>query len=67
MIVGRYRHNFEGFYENFTTPMSINKERMIETCGAYLKLVVNSLFSLGEDNIISKIRSSGNHVDIARG
>ena len=39
MDVGRYIHNYEGFYEKFTYQMCINKGRMITPKGAHASLV----------------------------
>ena len=39
MDVGRYTHNYEGFYEKFTYQMSINRRRMTTTKGDHTSLV----------------------------
>ena len=39
MDFGRYRHNYEGFYEKTSYQMSINKGRMTTTEGAHTSLV----------------------------
>ena len=52
MDVGRYRQNYEEFYEKTSFQMSINRGRMTTTEGAHANLVgILSilLFSLGEE------------------
>ena len=39
MDVGRYRHNYEGFYENTLYQMSINREMTTTTEGTHASLV----------------------------
>ena len=39
MNVGRYRYNYEGFYEKSTYQMSINKSRMTKPEAAHASLV----------------------------
>ena len=44
MDVGRYRHNYEGFYEKSTYQMSINRVRTTTTQGSHESLVRILLF-----------------------
>ena len=44
--VGGYKHNFEGFYKNFTYPIFINKERMTTTQGVHANLIETLPFLL---------------------
>ena len=37
--IGKYRHNYEGFCENFTYLMSINKKIMTTTQGALISII----------------------------
>ena len=37
--VGRYRHNYEGFYEKFAYQIHINGGRTTTTQGAYARLL----------------------------
>ena len=37
--VGRYRYNYDGFYEKSIHQMSINRERMLTTKGVYTSLM----------------------------
>ena len=39
MNVGRYKYNYEDFYEKLTYPMYINKGRMTTTQGAHIILM----------------------------
>ena len=39
MDVGRYRYNYEGFYEKSTFQMYVNKERTTTTKGTHPSLV----------------------------
>ena len=63
MGVGRYRHNYEGFYEKNSYQMSINRGRMTTTKGhslySYLSLLVKSFEE--------EIQLSRDRVDTARG
>ena len=53
MDIGRYRYNYEGFYEKSTNQMSINRERMTAAQGSHASLVGIFFhffsFSLGEE------------------
>ena len=70
MDVGRYKHNYEGFYIKITYQMSINRGRMTTTQGAHASLVVILTFffsfSLGKE-LKEEIKSSEGWVDTARG
>ena len=46
MEVGGYTHNYEGFCENVSYPMSINREIIIITQVAYASLLKNLSFLL---------------------
>ena len=64
MNISRYRHNYEGFNENFIYPMCINKWRMITTQGAHASLVKILTFLLSPlvKSIEEEIQSSNDCV-----
>ena len=65
--VGRFKHTFEGFCENFIYPMSKNKERITTSKSVHPSLVGNSSLSypsLLVKRVTKEIESSNNDVDI---
>ena len=60
MDVGKYRHNYEDFYEKATYQMSINRERTMTTHESLEKILFRK--SCEED-----IQPSGDHVATTKG
>ena len=58
MDLGRYKHNYEGFYEKSTYQMSINMGRTITTQGAHASRVEILPFILF---LSCRLKSRSNH------
>ena len=70
MDVGRYRHNYEGFYEKITYHMFINRGITITTQGAHASLIRILSFLLFLSLVTSfeeEIQLSGDRMDTAKG
>ena len=63
MDVGRYRHNYEGFYEKTSYEISINRERTISTQGAHASLVRILTMQALVKSVEEEIQPSGDRVD----
>ena len=69
MNVGRYRHNYEGFYKKSTYQMSINRGKTTTTQDVHAKSYENSLISylsLSVKSFEEEIQPFGDRVDTAR-
>ena len=70
MDVGRYRHNYEGFYKKTSFQMSINRGRTTTNKASHASLVgisLHSSLSLLVKSFEEEIQLAGDRVDIARG
>ena len=70
MSNGRYRYNYNGFYEKFTYPRLINRKRNNITKGAhesFVRIFLISSLSFLVESIEEDIQSFGDCVDITRG
>ena len=67
MDISGYKHDYEGFCENFTYPISINKGKTTKTEGIHRNFVGNSLFSLLVKSFEAEIQLFDDCVDYVGG